>query len=903
MKYDWEIITRGLKPRVLVFFLVLFMTFLILPFSSLETHAAGTGGKMEEDHTSGEYTIYRSRPPLGTNAFDFVPVARGAVDPRPAVERRGPQIAGSTTGSDTDIVVLYIEFTDYAHTKTVSEVQSAIFSGSMGLETYYVENSYGTYHPLGRNVYGNWLTSAHPMSYYGRDAGSSIDMYYGHPNRLAMEAVQLADSSVNFASYDTNGDGTIDHLVIVHAEHGQEEGGSSDRIWSHYSGVSISVDGKQIYDYICVSEFSPMGVVAHEYGHDLGLPDLYDTDYSSDGVGRWCLMGAGSWNPNPSHLMAWCKMELGWLTPSLAPGNSVTSATLRSVELYAEAYKVLVAEKEFFLVENRYAQGAVFDQRGGSNLPEWGLLIWHIDETQGSNARDDRRLVDLEEADGNNELDTYGSPYGEAGDIWGGNHPEFGTNSNPSSSSNEGVPTNWKIYNVPASAATVSFNIVKGVAWDLSVAVVSCSHLVPVGNKTLINATIANTGATDYQSYDVTLNIYVNLITNLTYQNKTHVSTALPVEQNTSLWWIYTPATTGRFIVEVVVEGSGDEVAENNERYRHFLGVNVIQNTFWGFDGDPAAEKTKWVLSYEKSYIWPIYPVQWNISQRFSTSTPQSWRCGRVDLGLIGQFLDLSNYNTSMSTNDPINVAGQPQVYLVLTAAHVLQADMNEAGLLAPSSRVLVQIQNQTNLIWVTVTQITGNKYAPAYYSANLTEFMTGWTDFNIKIRVRLEIVSWFDNLQFFFDDMALIDQPYGAAVVTKVMDPQIEVPQGSQVIASNVKVVNVGDFEDAFVVTCATNVSGVSVGLDGDNITLLVDECMQAQLQVTVAGSVPVGTLVKVTVTLVSSMNPQVIQVTWFEVLITPPPFDWVLWVIIGACAAGVAIVVVYIRRRRRSS
>ncbi len=145
-----------------------------------------------------------------------------------------------------------------------------------------------------------------------------------------------------------------------------------DRIWRHYSGLSISVDRKQIYNYVCVSEFSPMGVVAHEYGHDLGLPDLYDTDYSSDGVGRWCLMGAGSWNPNPSHMMRWCKMMLGWLTPSLASGNSVISATLQNVELFAEVYKVPVTATEYFLVENRYAQGAVFDQHGGANLPAWG---------------------------------------------------------------------------------------------------------------------------------------------------------------------------------------------------------------------------------------------------------------------------------------------------------------------------------------------------------------------------------------------------------------------------------------------------------------------------------------------------------------------------------------------------
>ena len=70
-----------------------------------------------------------------------------------------------------------------------------------------------------------------------------------------------------------------------------------------------------------------IGVFAHEYGHALGLPDLYDTDYSSNGIGDWSLMAGGSHNyivrggDSPAHLDAWCKYSLRWVTPTQVSGT------------------------------------------------------------------------------------------------------------------------------------------------------------------------------------------------------------------------------------------------------------------------------------------------------------------------------------------------------------------------------------------------------------------------------------------------------------------------------------------------------------------------------------------------------------------------------------------------------
>ena len=151
-----------------------------------------------------------------------------------------------------------------------------------------------------------------------------------------------------------------------------------------------------------------VGVYAHEFGHLMGIPDQYDYGRESDGTGNYSLMGGGPWcfwcpNPtfpqylmfmgnSPSHLDAWSKYRLGFVTPmEVEPGTQV-SATLRPVELFPDVYRMDVPNsggKEYFLLENRQHVG--FDQ-GLINMsfPDdpaelfsagHGLAIWHIDDT------------------------------------------------------------------------------------------------------------------------------------------------------------------------------------------------------------------------------------------------------------------------------------------------------------------------------------------------------------------------------------------------------------------------------------------------------------------------------------------------------------------------------------------
>ncbi|MCK4969511.1 MAG: M6 family metalloprotease domain-containing protein, partial [Thermoplasmata archaeon] len=282
----------------------------------------------------------------------------------------------ATTGTQK-ILSLAIEFTDVTHSSSnsITTLQNRL-TGTSSMKTYYEEVSYDNI-TIDGTAHG-WYEAPETMAYYGAPEGGSSDSRSFY--KLVREAVLAANPTVDFSKYDTNGDRIIDGICLVHAGPDEATTGIDDAIWSKQSVYpgTLRVDGVYVGYYFTVSEQSPIGVYVHEFGHMLGLPDLYDTDYSSTGVGVWDVMGSGAWNNRghtPGHLSAWCKVYLGWVTPTTI-SNYVEGHEIRYMSGYPDVIKLpTTTSQEYFLLENRLRAG--FDRY----LPGDGLLIWHIDNS------------------------------------------------------------------------------------------------------------------------------------------------------------------------------------------------------------------------------------------------------------------------------------------------------------------------------------------------------------------------------------------------------------------------------------------------------------------------------------------------------------------------------------------
>lgn len=182
----------------------------------------------------------------------------------------------------------------------------------------YYQNVTGNNFDLTGNVYG-WVTVKEEAAYYGRQSGDIRDENVAE---LVLEAVEaLVAQGVDLTEYDQTDlndfdgdgvinepDGIIDHILLFHSSIGQEAGGGvlgDDAIWSHRFFVTNSsnqpanVTGSSIkaYNYTINPIDAGIGVVVHEFGHDLGLPDEYDLKDIKIGepVANWSVMSSGSW--------------------------------------------------------------------------------------------------------------------------------------------------------------------------------------------------------------------------------------------------------------------------------------------------------------------------------------------------------------------------------------------------------------------------------------------------------------------------------------------------------------------------------------------------------------------------------------------------------------------------------
>jgi immune inhibitor A len=379
-----------------------------------------------------------------------------------------------------NILTLLVDFSDNVASVATADFDTLVYVDITGsVNNFYRENSYNNLSivsPVYPSSLG-WYRAPQTYSYYVNNQ-NGLGSYPQNCQKLVEDLVDLADPYVDFSQFDNDSDGYVDGLIVAHSGPGAEFTGSSADIWSHQWGITPRLkDGVYISTYSINPEYwlSPgditLGVYSHELGHVLGLPDLYDTDYSSYGVGSWSLMASGSWNgplgASPSHFDAWSKIFLGFVTPTV-PGFDQTGVSFPQVETNPTIYKLWTGGSpgtEYFLVENRQQTG--YD----AFLPSSGMLIWHIDEERSDNRSEwwpgsgfpGHYKVALEQADNLWELEKY-IDNGDTGDPYPGSsvNRTFSGVSLPNSDSYAGTPTSVLVVNISNSSSTMTADIAVG---------------------------------------------------------------------------------------------------------------------------------------------------------------------------------------------------------------------------------------------------------------------------------------------------------------------------------------------------------------------------------------------------------------------------------------------------------
>ena len=237
-------------------------------------------------------------------------------------------------------------------------------SGAISMRNFYIELSSNRYTVNGDVT--DWVSVPGNAASYNDDLGGpavwgfvndSVDAWYADMLAAGMTPTEIGEYLEGFDvwdRYDYNGngdfnepDGYIDHFQSVHAGMGEEVGGGIlgvDAIWSHrwysyyaadgpdgtgphdFGGIQVGDSGYWIGDYTIEPENGGVGVFAHEFAHDLGIPDLYDTAGGENSTGFWTLMSSGSYGNDgtedigskPIHMGAWEKFQLGWLNYEVA---------------------------------------------------------------------------------------------------------------------------------------------------------------------------------------------------------------------------------------------------------------------------------------------------------------------------------------------------------------------------------------------------------------------------------------------------------------------------------------------------------------------------------------------------------------------------------------------------------
>ena len=332
------------------------------------------------------------------------------------VARRQRKDVGTEPNLAPKGVVILVNFSDKSmqsgHTQATfdelcNSLNCTVNAGYPSAGQYFADQSNGSYRPQ-FDVFGP-VTLSRNVAYYGTDLEGQDEGTDTLATDAVIEGCILANQqfSINWADYDSNNDGYVDFVYVIYAGKGQADGGTSETIWPHnwsvasaryyhnctYSEAQCKIGGKKIDNYAMSGELSGdslggIGTLCHEFGHVMGLPDLYDTDYGTvyDNCltpNDWNIMDGGSYNGDghcPPNYDPWEKDFFGWLTP-INLGNEGQNVTLyangtenqQTYQINASGTYVSPTTSGLrYYIENRQAVG------WDAPLTGHGMLIWKV---------------------------------------------------------------------------------------------------------------------------------------------------------------------------------------------------------------------------------------------------------------------------------------------------------------------------------------------------------------------------------------------------------------------------------------------------------------------------------------------------------------------------------------------
>ena len=424
------------------------------------------------------------------------------------------QRAFPTTGQRKLICVL-MQYPDKPFVRTKQEFQNLFNQVGFNLDNangsikdYFLEASYNQF-DLTVDVVGPF-TASHNLTWYG-DYGYYGDMGYGARALLREGCTMAYNAGTDFSHYDNDKDGTVDGIYMIFAGYGQEAG-STYAIWSHAWNLGtplLKFNGVTLFSYSCSPELRStsgtnityIGVICHEFGHTLGAPDYYDTDYATggqyQGTGNWDLQAGGSWNDGgrtPPHPNPRSKIyTYGWATVTELNEPQIVQIPPSS-DFSNAFYRInTTTSGEYFLIENR--QKKKFD----AYAPGHGLVIYRSHAQIGSylsnntvNATHPQRFYPVA-ANATAQIPTstsssYGTINSTSCPFPGTlNKTEFSDNTTPSMKSWASANTNKPITDIVEDATTgiITFNFMNGSSFSIQASATAGGTISPSGNITV----------------------------------------------------------------------------------------------------------------------------------------------------------------------------------------------------------------------------------------------------------------------------------------------------------------------------------------------------------------------------------------------------------------------------------